>query len=53
LFLFLFCTNPFLYAIPALFYPTIHQHVMTGYKSTPLYGGALICDLPEKFADVR
>lgn len=26
---------------------------MTRYKSTPLYGGALVCDLPEKFADVR
>jgi hypothetical protein len=26
---------------------------MTGYKSTPLYGGALICDLPDTFADVR
>ncbi|KAM0324530.1 hypothetical protein ACHAQA_007915 [Verticillium albo-atrum] len=25
---------------------------MTRYKSTPLYGGALISDLPEKFADV-
>ncbi|KAF9870399.1 ran-interacting Mog1 protein [Colletotrichum karsti] len=25
---------------------------MTRYKSTPLYGGALVCDLPEKFADV-
>jgi hypothetical protein len=22
------------------------------YKSTPLFGGALVCDLPEKFADV-
>ena len=26
---------------------------MTGYKSTPLYGGALVCDLPDNFADVR
>jgi Ran-interacting Mog1 protein len=26
---------------------------MPGYKSTPLFGGALICDLPEKFTDVR
>ncbi|GKT39904.1 putative Ras-related protein Rab7 [Colletotrichum spaethianum] len=26
---------------------------MTRYKSTPLYGGALVADLPEKFADVR
>ncbi|KAK3321665.1 hypothetical protein B0H66DRAFT_638221 [Apodospora peruviana] len=25
---------------------------MTSYKSTPLFGGALVCDLPEKFADV-
>ncbi|KAK3942082.1 hypothetical protein QBC46DRAFT_457878 [Diplogelasinospora grovesii] len=25
---------------------------MTTYKSTPLFGGALVCDLPEKFADV-
>ncbi|OLN87705.1 putative ran guanine nucleotide release factor [Colletotrichum chlorophyti] len=25
---------------------------MTRYKSTPLYGGAIVCDLPEKFADV-
>lgn len=25
---------------------------MAGYKSTPLFGGALVCDLPEKFADV-
>ncbi|KAI1385321.1 Mog1p/PsbP-like protein [Hypoxylon trugodes] len=25
---------------------------MTTYKSTPLYGGALICDLPANFADV-
>ncbi|KAI8959511.1 Mog1p/PsbP-like protein [Daldinia sp. FL1419] len=25
---------------------------MTTYKSTPLYGGALICDLPASFADV-
>ncbi|KAI1808676.1 Mog1p/PsbP-like protein [Daldinia bambusicola] len=25
---------------------------MTAYKSTPLYGGALICDLPASFADV-
>ncbi|KAI0880422.1 Mog1p/PsbP-like protein [Annulohypoxylon maeteangense] len=25
---------------------------MTSYKSTPLYGGALICDLPASFADV-
>ncbi|KAI2471156.1 Mog1p/PsbP-like protein [Annulohypoxylon bovei var. microspora] len=25
---------------------------MTSYKSTPLYGGALICDLPSSFADV-
>lgn len=25
---------------------------MTVYKSTPLYGGALVCDLPEKFTDV-
>lgn len=26
---------------------------MTTYKTTPLFGGALLCDLPEKFADVR
>ncbi|ORY60713.1 uncharacterized protein BCR38DRAFT_442293 [Pseudomassariella vexata] len=25
---------------------------MTSYKSTPLFGGALICDLPANFADV-
>ncbi|EXF77235.1 hypothetical protein CaCOL14_011281 [Colletotrichum acutatum] len=25
---------------------------MTRYKSTPLYGGALVSDLPDKFADV-
>ncbi|KAK0625368.1 ran-interacting Mog1 protein [Bombardia bombarda] len=25
---------------------------MTTYKSTPLFGGALVCDIPEKFADV-
>ncbi|KAK0749811.1 hypothetical protein B0T18DRAFT_427872 [Schizothecium vesticola] len=25
---------------------------MTSYKITPLFGGALLCDLPEKFADV-
>ncbi|KFA65339.1 hypothetical protein S40285_07157 [Stachybotrys chlorohalonatus IBT 40285] len=25
---------------------------MPGYISTPLYGGAIVCDLPEKFADV-
>ncbi|GJC87346.1 putative ran guanine nucleotide release factor [Colletotrichum liriopes] len=25
---------------------------MTRYKSTPLYGGALVADLPDKFADV-
>ncbi|KAF6812530.1 ran-interacting mog1 protein [Colletotrichum sojae] len=25
---------------------------MTRYKNTPLYGGALVSDLPEKFADV-
>ncbi|KAF3059998.1 putative ran guanine nucleotide release factor [Daldinia childiae] len=25
---------------------------MTTFKSTPLYGGALICDLPANFADV-
>ncbi|KAL7619972.1 hypothetical protein AAE478_010520 [Parahypoxylon ruwenzoriense] len=25
---------------------------MTTYKSTPLFGGALICDLPANFADV-
>ncbi|KAK1757215.1 putative ran-interacting mog1 protein [Echria macrotheca] len=25
---------------------------MSGYRSTPLFGGALYCDLPEKFADV-
>lgn len=25
---------------------------MTTYLSTPLFGGALVCDLPEKFADV-
>ncbi|KAK5662604.1 hypothetical protein OQA88_8518 [Cercophora sp. LCS_1] len=25
---------------------------MTSYKTTPLFGGALACDLPEKFADV-
>ncbi|KAM7204550.1 hypothetical protein V8F33_001514 [Rhypophila sp. PSN 637] len=25
---------------------------MPAYKSTPLFGGALVCDLPEKFADV-
>jgi hypothetical protein len=23
------------------------------YKSVPLYGGAIVCDLPENFADVR
>jgi hypothetical protein len=26
---------------------------MTGYRSTPLFGGALVCDLPDRFADVR
>ena len=26
---------------------------MTAYKTTPLFGGALHCDLPEQFADVR
>ena len=26
---------------------------MPRYLSTPLYGGALTVDLPEKFADVR
>jgi hypothetical protein len=25
---------------------------MTTYRNTPLFGGALVCDLPEKFADV-
>ncbi|KEY64752.1 hypothetical protein S7711_05402, partial [Stachybotrys chartarum IBT 7711] len=25
---------------------------MPSYLSTPLYGGAIVCDLPEKFADV-
>ncbi|OTA99309.1 hypothetical protein M426DRAFT_325230 [Hypoxylon sp. CI-4A] len=25
---------------------------MTSYKTTPLYGGALVCDLPAGFADV-
>lgn len=25
---------------------------MTSYKSTPLFGGAIVCDLPEHFADV-
>ncbi|KAK4218477.1 hypothetical protein QBC37DRAFT_201026 [Rhypophila decipiens] len=25
---------------------------MPAYKSIPLFGGALVCDLPEKFADV-
>ncbi|KAK3347480.1 hypothetical protein B0H65DRAFT_460609 [Neurospora tetraspora] len=25
---------------------------MTNYKSTPLFGGAIVCDLPEHFADV-
>ncbi|ROT37913.1 Mog1p/PsbP-like protein [Sodiomyces alkalinus F11] len=25
---------------------------MTRYKSTPLYGGAIVCDLPTNFADV-
>lgn len=25
---------------------------MPAYKTTPLFGGALVCDLPEKFADV-
>ncbi|KAI2635572.1 Mog1p/PsbP-like protein [Hypomontagnella submonticulosa] len=25
---------------------------MTTYKSTPLFGGALVCDLPSNFADV-
>ncbi|GAB0131847.1 hypothetical protein EsDP_00000304 [Epichloe bromicola] len=25
---------------------------MPGYIGTPLYGGAIVCDLPEKFADV-
>ena len=25
---------------------------MTAYKSTPLFGGAIVCDLPEHFADV-
>ncbi|EQB58236.1 ran-interacting Mog1 protein [Colletotrichum gloeosporioides Cg-14] len=31
---------------------SIQRIDMTRYKSTPLYGGALVCDLPEKFADV-
>ncbi len=26
---------------------------MPSFLSTPLYGGAVVCDLPEKFADVR
>jgi hypothetical protein len=26
---------------------------MTRYKRTNLYGGAIVCDLPENFADVR
>ncbi|KAK3346674.1 hypothetical protein B0T25DRAFT_521043 [Lasiosphaeria hispida] len=25
---------------------------MSPYKSTPLFGGAIVCDLPDKFADV-
>lgn len=25
---------------------------MTNYKTTPLFGGAIVCDLPEHFADV-
>jgi len=25
---------------------------MPGYRSAPLFGGALVCDLPDKFADV-
>jgi len=25
---------------------------MSGYRSTPLFGGAILCDLPDKFADV-
>ncbi|KAK3949674.1 hypothetical protein QBC32DRAFT_348520 [Pseudoneurospora amorphoporcata] len=25
---------------------------MTSYKSTPLFGGAIVCDLPDHFADV-
>lgn len=26
---------------------------MSSYKNTPLYGGALVCELPANFADVR
>jgi len=26
---------------------------MPDYLGTPLYGGAMVCDLPAKFADVR
>ncbi|PNY30031.1 Uncharacterized protein TCAP_00098 [Tolypocladium capitatum] len=25
---------------------------MPGYRGTPLYGGVMVCDLPDKFADV-
>lgn len=26
---------------------------MASYRNTPLYGGAITCDLPKHFADVR
>jgi hypothetical protein len=26
---------------------------MANYRNTPLYGGAITCDLPKHFADVR
>jgi len=30
-----------------------HPATMPDYLGTPLYGGAMVCDLPAKFADVR
>lgn len=31
----------------------VHLETMPSYLGTPLYGGAIVCDIPEKFADVR
>jgi hypothetical protein len=33
---------------------TIHTTIaMSSYRNIPLYGGAVTCDLPKRFADVR
>jgi hypothetical protein len=51
------CTTTYLSLLPQLFYKSQKysqaQHKMATFTSKPLFGGALIVDLPSTFADVR